>query len=165
MLGVKLNGKLDWNSHVNFVKKKCCQRFHALRRLKPFLPPRELHSVYTAHIRSLIEYACPVFSGLNKTTSDTLQRIDDRAHRIIFGARPYPCNCQNINQRMQFLSVNLFNKITTHSKHLLHHNIPPHLRTKPKQHQNILCRTQKRNNSFFPLITRAINNEQQANRV
>lgn len=55
MLGVKLNGKLDWNSHITYVKKKSCQCFHALHSLKLFLPPRELHSVYTGHIRSVID--------------------------------------------------------------------------------------------------------------
>ena len=157
ILGVTINGKLNWNSHVTNLKKRANQCFHALRRLKQFLSPGELHVVYTTHIRSVLEYACPVFVGLNKVTNDTLQKVDNRAHRIIFGDNPRSCACLSLQERRNKLSMKLFSKISINSNHLLHKHIPKRLRTKRNLYKNFYCRTQKYSDSFFPFLTRLSN--------
>lgn len=159
ILGLKLDKDLNWTSHTSFIIKKCSQRLHALRKLKSFLTNKQLHSVYLAHIRSLLDYCAPVLCGIRKGLNKKFQQIDNRAHRIIYGhASSRTCNCIELSQRRLTLSIKLFNKIL-HEDHILHTKLTRSLRTKPNLLQNIPCRTQKRHNSFFPSITRFYNSQ------
>ena len=98
VLGVIINSRLDWNSHVDYLRKKCNQRLHIIWKLRGTVSKEELHEVYVSLIRSVLEFSSPVFVGLNKRLSSTLCKIDKRAHRIIRGwsnDAPHAvfCNC------------------------------------------------------------------------
>ena len=84
ILGVQVNNVLDWSTHVNEISKKANQRMHALKQLRPLVSKDDLHMIYTALIRSILEYCCPAFVKLNHRLSHQLQKIDNRALRIIF---------------------------------------------------------------------------------
>ena len=84
ILGVIVNDSLKWSSHVSATCVKACRRLHILRRLKLTLSQSELHLVYTLLIRSLLEYASPAFVGINKALQNKIQRVDNRAHRLIY---------------------------------------------------------------------------------
>ena len=73
ILGVHFNKNFNWNTHIEKVCTKANQRFHFLRKLRPLVSPNELHLIYTASIRSMLEYACPLFMGLNEKLSKRLQ--------------------------------------------------------------------------------------------
>lgn len=156
VLGVKLDENLNWASHISYISKKANQRLHVLRKLKPFLSPNQLHTVYLTHIRSLFDYCSPVFVGIGKGLDKKLQRIANRAHRMIYGNSLHGCRCTKLTQRREMLCNILFNKIFK-TNHILHAKLPKPLRTKPNLLHNIPCRTQKRHNSFFPLVTRLHN--------
>ena len=66
ILGVTINDKLTWSSHVTKVIKKCNRRFFILRKLKPYVNSEELGIIYSAIIRSVLEYASPCFVCLPK---------------------------------------------------------------------------------------------------
>ena len=163
VLGVQLNKDLNWNAHCEVVCKKANQRFHYLRRLKQLTTPEELHQIYAACIRSLPEYACPVFVGLNKKLENALKRIDKRAHRIIYGCyQAALCGCteNTLSQRREEISKKLFREIRLNSHHLLHSYLPPiHKHTKHNRIQ--FCRTSKFLRSFFPQVSILLNSEKQ----
>ena len=68
----------------NGDSKKANQQFDAMKLMKPFMTTNELHQVYNATIRSLMEYCCPVFVKLPKVLSQKLERVEGRTHRIMF---------------------------------------------------------------------------------
>ena len=76
-LGFIINGKLNWDSHIDYVCRKSAQRLHVLRKLRAHISPRDLHVVYTSLIRSLLEYASALFGGLNKKLSERLVKVRD----------------------------------------------------------------------------------------
>ena len=78
-LGVVFDENLKWKTHVRLMQNKCLQRMYILRRMKCFVTSRDFVIIYDGLIRSLIEYACPVFFGLSKNDSALLQ---DRCLRI-----------------------------------------------------------------------------------
>ena len=61
LLGVIFNENLGWKSHIDYIEKKCSQRSYILRRIRPYVSRKEFVNIYNGIIRSLIEYACPVF--------------------------------------------------------------------------------------------------------
>ena len=138
--------------------KKASQRLHILRRLTQLVTQRENHDIHVAIVRSLLEYACPVFVGLNKTLSKKLQQLDNRAHRIIFGSDKtnWHCSCTTLQERRMKLSKTTLNHIQKFPQHILHDRLPETLKY-TKQFSIPFCRTEKRKSSFFPFTTTHIN--------
>lgn len=158
ILGVVMNNKLQWDSHIDYVIRKASQRLHILRRLTQLVTQRENHDIYIAVVRSLLEYACPVYVGLNKTLSKKLQQLDNRAHRIIFGSDKanWHCSCTTLQERRTRLSTDTLNHIQKFPPHILHNRLPDILKY-TKQFSIPFCRTEKRKMSFFPFTAILVN--------
>ena len=62
ILGVHLSSDLTWNVHIEYIMKKASKRLYALRSLKKArVQPSDLVGIYCALIRSVLEYAAPVW--------------------------------------------------------------------------------------------------------
>ena len=66
-LGVLIDSKLNWKTQIDAMLKKSSSRLYVLRQLRPFLSRSELVLIYYNCVRSILEYAAPVFVDLNKT--------------------------------------------------------------------------------------------------
>ena len=64
--GIRVSSDLKWAEHVDAIVSKAASRIHFLKQLKRAgVPIRDLLHFYTAVIRPVLEYACPVWhSGL-----------------------------------------------------------------------------------------------------
>ena len=143
-LGVILDESLGWKSHVNFVAKKCSQRFYILRRLRSVTSKDEFFSIYCGIVRSLIEYASPAFIGLSVTDAKRLQSIQKRCLRIK-GIH----EAQDLCSRRLKLSSSLLNrihKVDTFFIDLLPPSLPSGRLSVP------FCRTSLRRSSFIPAM-------------
>ena len=91
VLGVTIQSNLKWDLHINEVVAKASKRLHILRvRKRCGVPPADLLKVYFALIRSVLEYFCPVWhNALSVKLSDSIERVQKRALRIIFPALHY----------------------------------------------------------------------------
>ena len=90
ILGVHLSSDLTWNVHIEYIVKKANKRLYALRTLKKAgVQPRDLVGIYRALIRSVLEYAAPVWSGLPVYLSEVLEAVQRRAMRIIYPYADY----------------------------------------------------------------------------
>ena len=157
ILGVTINKNLDWKDHINDTYAKANRQFYALRKIKKFLTIEDTHKVYEATIRNTIEYACPVFVGLQTAQNKTLRRIFRRAHRIMASdGEVKDCNCGTFNERQRILCIKLFLKAERDRDHLLHQAIPKRLKNSGRL-QIPYCRTEKRKNTFFPQVALLIN--------
>ena len=158
LLGVVIDDRLSWSSHVTKVMSKCSKRFYALKKVRPYLSPEDLHTVYETSIRSIIEYACPAFVGLSSSLEQLLQRIDRRAHRIIDskGRSASNCFCVPLQTRRKQISVKLFSQCEKEEDHLLHHLIPERL-PYTRSIRIPYSRTNLRRCSFLPFISALMN--------
>ena len=153
VLGVQLNDNLDWKDHIDALNRKFCQRMHILRILKPYVTQIELHQVYIALMRSLVDYCCSVFVKLPTHLTLKLQRLEKRAHRIISGGdSSCACDMDGFTQRRTRLSEKLFTKIAADNEHLLSPHMPK-VSSHSGRFLNFVCRTNKRLFSFFPYLT------------
>lgn len=158
-LGVQLDDKLSWDAHVHYLKKVGSQRLHILRKMKGLVSERDLHRVYTAVIRSILEYASPAFVGLNKKHARILQQIDKRAHRIMnFGnsSASLCCDQESLAARRLEASVKLWRNIESCTDHTLH-TLLPHKLQRSKKYSVQFHKTNKYGNSYFPFMTRFLN--------
>ena len=62
LLGLNISSDLRWNCHVAEISKKVASRLYFLKQLKRAnIPTKDLLIFYRTCIRSVMEYACPVF--------------------------------------------------------------------------------------------------------
>ena len=82
-LGVTLDQHLSWKSNTEIICKKITSGISALRRLKEFIDRKTLVSVYNAIVRPYFDYCCEVWDVFGETQSKRLQKLQNRAARII----------------------------------------------------------------------------------
>jgi hypothetical protein len=93
LLGITFNERMSFADHFDEVITKACQRLHILRILKRCLTKKQLWNVYFALIRTLLEYAAPIFMALPITISERIENVQRRAHKIICVNYKTGCNC------------------------------------------------------------------------
>ena len=76
LLGVYISEDLSWNVHIEHIVKKANKRLYALRTLKESnLTIMQLVQVYCSIVRSVLEYACPVWAALPKYLDDAIESV------------------------------------------------------------------------------------------
>ena len=140
-LGVFLDSDLAWKSHIRYVERKCAQRLFVLRRMCSVSNDEQFVTIYSALIRTLLEYAAPSFVGLSTEDARRLQRIQNRCMRI------KGINLVDLSTRRLLAAKRLFRDIQT-SDTFLRNFYPQSL---PSGRLSVpFCRTSMRRNSFFP---------------
>ena len=76
-LGVKIDSKLNWNSHVNAIATKLNQANAMLYKVRDFVNANILKSIYYALFESHINYACIIW-GQNISTINRLYILQKR---------------------------------------------------------------------------------------
>ena len=157
VLGTILSDDLTWDAHVSTVARTFTRRFHILRKLKKVVTREELHQIYTSIMRPLLEYASPVFVSLTKKLEKKLQRLDNRAHKLIWGNSTKNCKCDKeiLRKRREKTSKDLFKCITKNQNHSLFQYLPQRMKCS-RRYMTFFCRTEKRRNSFFPFVTELV---------
>ena len=132
LLGVTISSDLSWNKHRNKIIKKASKRLYFLVQLKRAkVPCEDLGLFYTTCIRSVLDYAVPVFYySLPKYLIHELERIQKRALTIIYPSLSYneALTCMDLvslNDHHLNLCKDLFNCIVNDKSHRLHYLLPP----------------------------------------
>ena len=82
LLGVYISEDLSWNVHIEHIVKKANKRLYALRTLKKSgLTIKQLVQVYCSIVRSVLEYACPVWVALPKYLDDAIESVQQKGPR------------------------------------------------------------------------------------
>ena len=83
LLGIFIEENLRWQTHIYKLSKKVAPGIAARKRIRPFVPPPTIHYIYNALIQSHFDY-CDLFWGnCGKTLFDRLQKIQNRAARVL----------------------------------------------------------------------------------
>ena len=116
---------LKWRRHTSDITKKASCKLSVIRQLRPFLDTPELIKIYNTCVRSVLEYAAPLFVKLQAQQQDSIERIQRRAHKIICGDSD--CNCSSfipLNYRRLMLGMRLFRTLIKDEHHPLHYLTP-----------------------------------------
>ena len=82
-LGSFIDSKLNWREHVFNVKKKKSPKVGLIRKLKHIVPQDCLIKYYMATVQSQIDYCLSVWGYSSDANCKILQRLQNRAARII----------------------------------------------------------------------------------
>ena len=85
-LGVQIDNSLDWKEHIKVTSSKVSEAVGLLRHAKSFLPEETLKTLYTGIIEPHFRYCCLVWGCSGVTESSKLQKLQNRAARIVTGS-------------------------------------------------------------------------------
>ena len=84
ILGVHISEDPTWNMHIDYVFKEANKRLYAIRLLKKSgVTTDDLVEIYCSLIRSVLEYAAPVWSDLPDYLASVVESIQKKALKII----------------------------------------------------------------------------------
>ena len=82
-LGVYIDETLSWKKHMKELSKKIASGIGALKRLMPFISKNTAVIIYKALIEPHFDYCSSVWYGISDTLSKKLQKLQNRAARVI----------------------------------------------------------------------------------
>ena len=88
-LGVLIDQELKWNAHIENLCTRTSKLVNFLGRLRVFINECNLKLIYRTIILPLFDYADVVFDSSSQKYTDQLQKLQNRAGRIILGIDPY----------------------------------------------------------------------------
>jgi hypothetical protein len=103
-IGMMFDSKLSFEAHINNVVKKCNYHIRNLYTLKCYLDNDALLTLVHSLITSNIDYCNVLFYGIPKKYVGKLQRIMNRAVRLIFGL-PRRCSITPYLIRLHWLPI------------------------------------------------------------
>ena len=83
VLVVQIDQHLNWENHVELIATKISSGIGAIRKLKEFVNRNTLVSVYNSLIQPHFDYCCEVWDTLGQGLSDRIQKLQNRAARLI----------------------------------------------------------------------------------
>ena len=84
-LGLNIDENLSWKKHIHAVSKKVAFSIGALKRIRPFIS-WSMHTaikIYKGLIEPHFDYCSVVWDGLSQQLSEKLQKLQNRAARVI----------------------------------------------------------------------------------
>ena len=85
-LGVEIDEFLTWDTHIASVSKKVSSGISIMRKIKPFIPISSLLNIYQSIVEPYFDYCSIVWNGIGDNLADKLQKLQNRAARVITGA-------------------------------------------------------------------------------
>ena len=82
-LGGQLDCHLVWDEHVKCMRTKVSRALGFLKYAKKFLPQDTLSKMYRGIVEPHFRYCCSVWGCCGKTQLDNLQKLQNRAARIV----------------------------------------------------------------------------------
>ena len=113
---------MDWSRQIHETCLKANRKLAVLRNVKQ-LKRKTLDLLYKVTVRSVIDYALPIYANtLKQTELARLERVQYRAAKLVTGALHFTSQeklnielgWETIKKRIEFLGLSLFHKIHLH---------------------------------------------------
>jgi hypothetical protein len=78
-----IHENLSWEEHVNYISKKVAKDLGMLRRIRDLVPINTLVDIYSSIILPHFDYCSSVWDNCRKGLREKLQKLQNRAFRII----------------------------------------------------------------------------------
>ena len=82
-LGVQIDSSLDWKEQIKAVSTKVSRAVGFLKHAKSFLPKETLKTLYAGIVEPHFRYCCSVWGCCGSMELDQLQKLQNRAARVI----------------------------------------------------------------------------------
>ena len=88
-LGLIIDDRLSWSNYIKELCRKISSAIGALRRIRSLVSQSTAVQIYNALIQPHFDYCAPVWDGLSSYLCEKLQKLQNRAARVILQA-----NCE-----------------------------------------------------------------------
>ena len=88
-LGIYIDENLTRHFHIDKLCKKIASAIGAIKRVKPFVPQSTLLNIYNSLVQPHFDYCSLVWGNCRKTPSNKLQKLQNRAARVITSSSYY----------------------------------------------------------------------------
>ena len=84
LLGIKLDSKLNFNSHIHDICQKAGQKLNAISRITPYTDCAKRRLLVNAFFYSQFNYCQLVWMCHNRTNNNKINRLHERCLRLIY---------------------------------------------------------------------------------
>ena len=95
---------LNWKEQITTIKKKVSRRIGMLKYSKKYLPLLTIQSMYKSLVEPYLRYCCPVWGSCGSTAINELQKLQNRAARIVTNSR-YDASAKPIIKKLGWHTV------------------------------------------------------------
>ena len=106
VLGVCIDGKLNFNEHVRRICSKASAQIYALQRLTGLVDYPSRKAIYTSFIASNFNYCPLVWFFTGRESIDTIDKIQERALRFVL--KDHISNYKNLLLKSGFDSFRIY---------------------------------------------------------
>ena len=82
-LGLIIDENLSWKAHIHEISKKVSSGIGALKRVRRFVSMHTAIKIYKGLIEPHFDYCSTVWNGLTQQLSEKVQKLQNRAIRVI----------------------------------------------------------------------------------
>ena len=101
---VELDSQQYWESHIDNIKTKANRAFELIKDSKKYLPPDILNKMFIGIVGPHLRYCCSVWDSCSESKVSTLQKIQNRAARIVTSS-PYYVSAALIIQDLGWWTI------------------------------------------------------------
>lgn len=84
-LGLTFSNNGQWHCHIDNIAKSAAKIIGIMRKLKYTLSRSALNQIYQSYVLPILEYSSIVWDGCSEYDSNTLEKIQNEAARIVTG--------------------------------------------------------------------------------
>ena len=103
-LGVQIDSNVNWDKHIDTVKTKANRTLGLIKYSKKYLPSDMLNKMYRGIVEPQLSYCCSVWGCCSNSKIDILQKIQNRAARIVTSS-PYDASAAPIIESLGWSAV------------------------------------------------------------
>ena len=111
ILGVSFDSNLSFTSYVKEVASKSARKLACIRRISNLLSSEGCQTLYNSQVRSLMEYSPLVWSSCPPSYLRLLDKVQERARRLIEYRSQTPVIFQTLQHRRDVSGLCVFFKI------------------------------------------------------
>jgi len=104
-LGVTIDQNLSWNTHISAICKKVSPKIEMLRKLKCKLPRDQICIIYESIIQPHFDYCISVWGHTSKNNITLLQRLQNRAARVITGVYDWNYSASKLVKSLGWMTI------------------------------------------------------------
>ena len=103
-LGVQIDSNLNWDKHIVTIKTKANRALGLIKYSKKYLPSDVLNKMYREIVEPHLSYCCSVWGCCSESKIDVLQKIQNRAARIVTSS-PYDASAAAIIESLGWSTI------------------------------------------------------------
>ena len=99
----------SWSVHIEKITKKIASGIGALKRVRSFITTKTAVQIYQALMQPHFDYCCSVWDNLGETLSNKMQKLQNRAARVITRS-PYDASANPLLDSLHLDNLSLRRK-------------------------------------------------------